>query len=371
MDNILVFDRTACYEDQQGKDVVAQLYTLTKDAILAYEDQSKLPQDYKTRCEVARLDLLDYACKASNISTDKVMNYEQFKKTMNSFTSYQEHYFSVVTQVLDKINSKAELQEAMQFVDVKSLGEGESATYEIGSKSLYQVEEVGYSDLGSTRFQYQWYDNKILLPKQYDCSVAMDVYQAAVQGHDIGRAIAKVAISQRAAMYNNIFDKIMDDTSLTGTPFIKNSFTKIGYQTLGRDISLVNGGNVFAFGTNLAFGKIADGLDAKWTFQNSNEYLKSGMIGDLYGINSVILNNAMKANTAWTSSVPTVIKDDRIVLLSTNVPDKIGKMVIEEGQNSIIFDNGAANNIQLKTFKVRSSWNVDLISQAVRGMQLV
>ena len=31
----------------------------------------------------------------------------------------------------------------------------------------------------------------------------------------------------------------------------------------------------------------------------------------------------------------------------------------------------ATNNIQLKTFQVRSSWNVDLISQAVRGMQLV
>ena len=95
------------------------------------------------------------------------------------------------------------------------------------------------------------------------------------------------------------------------------------------------------------------------------------MIGDVYGINSVVLDNAMKAYQSYTSTIPTVLPDDRIVLVSTNVPDKIGKMVIEEGQNSVIFDNGATNNIQLKTFKVRSSWNVDLISQAVRGIQHV
>ena len=59
---------------------------------------------------------------------------------MNSFTAFQEHYFSIITQVLDKINSKAELQEAMQFIEVKSLAEGDSATYEIGSKALFNVE---------------------------------------------------------------------------------------------------------------------------------------------------------------------------------------------------------------------------------------
>ena len=367
----LNFDKTVCYDSEQGTDLVANLYGVVKDAILAYADKSKLPLNYNERCEVARLDWIDYSAKCANIPVEKVKTYEGFKKAINTYTAFQEHYFAVVTQVLDKINSKAELQEAMQFIEVKSLGEGDSATYEIGSKALFNVEEVGYGDLGSTRFQYQWYDNKILLPKNYDCSVAMDVYQSASQGFDIGRMIAKVAISQRAKMYVDVFDKVMDKASLTGTPFVKNTFSKVGYQTLARDISLVNGGNVMAFGTNLAYGKIADGIDAKWTFQNSNEYLKSGMIGDLYGVNSVVLNNAMKAYQSYTTSIPTVIPDDRIVLLSTNVPDKIGKMVIEEGQNSVIFDNGATNNIQLKTFKVRSSWNVDLISQAVRGMQLV
>lgn len=367
----LNFDRTVCYDSEQGTDLVANLYNLTKDAILAYSDKSKLPANYYERCEVARLDWLDYSAKCANIPVEKVKTYEGFKKAMNTYSAFQEHYFSIATQVLDKINSKAELQEAMQFIDVKSLGEGDSSTYEIGSKALFTVEEVGYGDLGSTRFQYQWYDNKILLPKNYDCSVAMDVYQSASQGHDSGRMLAKVAISQRAKMYSDVFDKVMDNASLIGTPFVKDTFSKVGYQTLARNISLINGGTVFAFGTNLAYGKIADGLDAKWTFQNSNEYLKSGMIGDLYGVNSIVLDNAMKAYQSYTTSVPTVIPDDRIVLLSTNVPDKIGKMVIEEGQNSVIFDNGATNNIQLKTFKVRSSWNVDLISQAVRGMQLV
>ena len=367
----LNFDKSVCYDSQQGSDLVANLYSVTKDAILAYSDKSKLPSNYNERCEIARLDLLDYSAKSIGMDVDKIKTYDGFKKTINRFTNFQEHFFSVITQVLDKINSKSELQEAMQFIEVKNLGEGDSATYELGSKALFQVEEVGYSDLASTRFQYQWYDNKILLPKHYYCSVAMDVYQSAVQGHDIGRMIAKVAISQRAKMYVDVFDKVMDDTSLAGTPFKKDTFSKVGYQTLGRDISTVNGGNVMAFGTNLAFGKIADGIDSKWTFAGSNEYLKSGMIGDVYGINSVVLDNAMKAYQSYTSTIPTVLPDDRIVLVSTNVPDKIGKMVIEEGQNSVIFDNGATNNIQLKTFKVRSSWNVDLISQAVRGIQHV
>lgn len=371
-EQILSFDKTICYDSQEGNDVVSNLTQLTKESILAFSDQSKLAKDYRERAEIARLQLLAYASETGHVSTDRIKTYEGFKKVISTNTAFQEQFFSVVTQVLDKINSVAEIQEAMQFVDVKPLGQGDSALFDIGSKTLYNVEEVGYGDLGSQRFQYTWYDQEVLLPKNYDCAVAMDVYQSATQGFDIGRMIAKVAVSQRAKMHKDVFDKIFSNKGLVGTPFLKSTFDIEEYQKLARDIQMVNGGNVFAFGTAIAFSKMSRGIDSKFTYQNSNEYLKTGMIGDLYGIQSMVLDNAINPSLPYSAtSTNPMLTDDRLVLMSTNVPDKLAKMVIEEGQNTVLFDNGSTNNIQLKTFKVRNSWNIGLISQAVRGLQIL
>jgi len=320
--------------------------------------------EYEKLNDIVKKGMIKYSAKISNLSDMyDISTRAGFKQAITGSTQFREALFAIQIQTIDTVNSTSEVEQALLLAEVRNLAEGDSETFDIGSKSLFQVEQTGYSN-NVSRLQYQFMAPTILVPRPHEASVGVDLFQLNANGFDFGKQMAKIAISFRVAMYDDIIANIFTVANVSATPFYKATFAKTTYQQLGNVVAGANGSGVMAYGTNVAFGKMSDQIVSNFAFGTSAEYVKSGMVTDLYGIPSMILRQAVNPNDGtYGFKVP----DDRIIL-TTPSTDKPVKIVIG-GETYVTIDDGLNNSINLKTFKYKQSWKAGIVTQSAYAIQ--
>jgi len=377
MGEILSFSRDMYTYQEESKNILENAVKLTKMGIQKYHGKDAVSNigfysssvnnvEYDELNETVKKAMIKYASKVANIGDMFDVNTPGgFKSAVGQFSSFREALFAIETKIIDTVNSKSEVEQSLLMAELRNLADGDSATFDIDSKSLYNVEDTGYSN-NSTRFQFQFMKPEFLTPRPKDAAIAVDLYQFNTIGFDFGKQMAKLAISFRVAMYDSIIAAIFDTTPLVGTPFYKALFAKTTWQELANRIAGANGSAVMAYGTNIALGKASDTVGDKWAYGVSEEFVKNGYIRDLYGVSAMELRQAVSSNDAnYTFKVP-----DTKILLLTPATDKPVKAVME-GQTFVIADDGRTNAINLKTYKYRQAWEVKIATQSAYGIQMV
>jgi hypothetical protein len=362
---ILNFARELYTEGDEAKLVLDNVARLTKMGIQKYYSKAKVDdEEYNRLNDLSKKGMIKYAAKVSNLpAIFDISKKEGFKKAITQFSAFREAIFAIQTETIDSVNSTSEVEQALLLAEVRNLAEGDSETFEVGSKSLFQVEQTGYSN-NVSRLQYQFMNPTILTPRRHEASVGIDLFQLNANGFDFGKQMAKIVISFQVAMYNDVISNIYNVATVNTTPFYKATFAKTTYQQLGNIVAGANGSGVMAYGTNVAFGKMSDQIASNFGFGVSEEYVKSGMVTDLYGIPSMILRQAVNPND---STYGFVLPDDKIIL-TTPSTDKPVKMVIE-GITYVVADDGVNNSINLRTFKYQQSWKTGMVSQSAYAIQ--
>jgi len=362
---ILNFARELYTENDEAKLVLDNVTRLTKMGIQKYYSKVTVnDEEYNRLNDLSKKGMIKYCAKASNLpAIFDISTKEGFKKAITQFSAFREAIFAIQTETIDSVNSTSEVEQSLLLAEVRNLAEGDSETFEIGSKSLFQVEQTGYSN-NTSRLQYQFMNPTILTPRPHEASVGIDLFQLNANGFDFGKQMAKIVISFRVAMYDDVISNIYNVASVSATPFYKATFAKTTYQQLGNIVAGANGSGVMAYGTNVAFGKMSDQIASNFAFGTSEEYVKSGMVTDLYGIPSMILRQAVNPNDGnYSFKVP----DDRIIL-TTPSTDKPVKIVIE-GITYVVADDGVNNSVNLRTFKYKQSWKTGIITQSAYAIQ--
>ncbi|HEY8804584.1 MAG TPA: hypothetical protein VIM42_05650 [Clostridium sp.] len=362
---ILNFARELYTENDEAKLVLDNVARLTKMGMQKYYSKGKVnEEEYNRLNDLSKKGMIKYAAKASNLpALFDISTKEGFKKAITQFSAFREAIFAIQTETIDSVNSTSEVEQSLLLAEVRNLAEGDSETFEVGSKSLFQVEQTGYSN-NVSRLQYQFMNPTILTPRPREASVGIDLFQLNANGFDFGKQMAKIVMSFRVAMYDDVIANIYNVANVSATPFYKATFAKTTYQQLGNVVAGANGSGVMAYGTNVAFGKMSDQIASNFAFGASEEYVKSGMVTDLYGIPSMILRQAVNSNDGnYAFKVP----DDRIIL-TTPSTDKPVKIVIE-GITYVVADDGVNNSINLRTFKYKQSWKTGIITQSAYGIQ--
>lgn len=377
MSEILSFSRDMYTSQEDSKNILENAVKLTKMAIQKYHGKDAVSNiglysspvnnvEYDELNEVVKQAMIKYASKISNIGDLFDVNTPAgFKSAVGQFSNFREALFAIETKIIDTVNSTSEVEQSLLMCELRNIADGDSQTFDIDSKSLYTVEDTGYSN-NATRLQFQFMKPEFLTPRPKDAAIAVDLYQFNTIGFDFGKQMAKLAISFRVAMYDSIIAAIFDTTPLVGTPFYKALFAKTTWQELANRIAGANGSAVMAYGTNIALGKASDTVGDKWAYGVSEEFVKNGYVRDLYGVSAMELRQAVSSNDAnYTFKVP-----DTKILLLTPATDKPVKAVME-GQTFVIADDGRTNAINLKTYKYRQAWEVKIATQSAYGIQMV
>ena len=375
-EQILSFSREMYTHDSDSKAILDNAVKVTKMAIEKYHSKDSVAnvssysavntKEYEDLNSLVSKGMIKYAAKVANIPDMYDINTKEgFKGAIAGFSAFREALFAIQTKVLDTVNSTSEVDQALLMAQVSNLADGDSNIFDISSKSLFQVEDTGYSNNGS-RLQYQFMKQIVLTPRPKEASVAIDLFQLNAVGYDFGKQMAKIAISFRVAMYDNIISLMFNSTPLLTTPFYKATFAKTTFQQLANVVAGANGSGVMAYGTNIALGKASDTIASNFAFGTSEEYVKTGMVRDLYGVPSMVLRQAVNPNDAtYGFKVP-----DNAILLLTPATDKPVKFLME-GQTFVTLDDGRNNSINLRTYKYKQSWTAQIASQSAYGYQTV
>lgn len=362
---IITFCADAYVSQPKGADILAGAVELTKMAMNEMTT-GRRAEGYSEKNEAFKQSLLSYASEMANIDKSfcDVTTKQGFDMALNTISRFSEVYFSVIKRAVEIVNSKTEIQSAFNFIEMLSIAEGDSINYLIEENAPVKFEANGYSN-NRTRFQYAFNDNITMLPENHEASVAMDLYQASAMGWDFGKQIAKIAIAQRVAIQKEAIDAVFNTANVLTSAFILSTTTKSTYIELAEKLQAYNNAPVLAYGTKSAFAKMSDSLDAKLLYGGAGqELVKTGMVLDVYGVPSIVLDQAISTDGNYALQVAS----DKILLASAN--DKLVKCLME-GTVNILADDGKANSLKLKNYKVQTSWKTKVITNKAHGIATI
>jgi hypothetical protein len=363
----LNFTANTVFGGEDAKTLVFSLTELTKMAIPKYNSENILHtkytsnENYKELNDRTKAAMLKYCAKRAGL-TD--LDLSKAENIAIAFTNeqFQWNFFSIQTQALNAVQADNELEDAMQLANITTVGLGDSMTYEVGAKSLYDVQDGAYGN-NTSRYQSEMKSGITLTPEPKIAAVEIDLVLMFVNNYDFGKQMAKIVMSFRTKMYADIINAIYTIATVP-TAFREAAFAKTSYVKLAERVAAANSAGVTALGTRAAFVSAANNVNTGYATQD--EINKTGFIGNLYGVRTAMLKQAVDSNSAaYAFRVP----DDRILLISA-VGDKPAK-VVREGSIMVTDEDGRYNSIYNRVFKYQDSWKAGIATQAHYGIQSV
>ena len=339
----------------------------TKMAMHRYYGQNFLSikhfsnEDYKALNDNTHKSIIKYCAERSNLIDQ---NFESADAMVSAFANpmFESLYFAIITEALKAVNADNEVEQIMVCANVVDVNLGDSKSFEIESKALFKVQDGAYGN-NVTRYNQQYKSSITVTPKPKVAAVAFDVTQMVAYGYDFGKMMAKIAMSFRTQMYVDVINTVFT-TSFSTTPFYEATFAKETYMELADRVRAANSADVSAFGTRVAFGAMSNTVTTG--FATIDEMNKTGFIGNLYNVRSVLLDQAIDSSVATADFR---LPNDKVLLMSS-VGDKPVKLV-KEGGVRVSQETGELDSLYKRVYKMFMSWDTGLATQAHYGIQVV
>lgn len=357
------------YNDDARKTIVEGLDTLAKMSLNKQATENALTikfsvsnEDYNALNATTKEKILKYSAeKAGIVEAANVFTKEGLALAMTNQT-FEWNFFAIQTEVITGLLANTETTEMMRFIDMASVGLGDSKTWEIGTRALYDVEKTSYGST-VTRPRKHFAQPLTLVPVPHEASVQFDVVQMLTSNYDFGAEIAKIVLSVRAKQLQDAIDVIFNTANVSSTVFYKATFNKANYTELADRLEGVNDAPITSYGARRAFATMSDTITTGYTVQD--ELVKKSYIADLYGVASQIFPQSVDTSSAsFTFRVP----NDRVVMLSAG--SKPVKMVTEEYVH-VKLNDGDNNSIMNRVYKYIFSYTVGLVASDAYGIQVV
>jgi len=350
--------------------LVDGLSTLTKMALNKNTANSILATkysvsavDYDELNKTVKEKMLKYSADRANLPESiDVLTKNGLARAFGN-ANFEWNFFAIQTEVLGTLMADTEVEQAMGFVNMSTVGLGDSKTFYVGSKALYDVEDASYGNR-VTRPRKQYKQPITIAPSPKEASVQFDVIQLLTANYDFGAEMAKIIVSIRAKQYQDAIDILFATTPLAGTPFYKATFNMANYTTLGEVVGAVNNTGVTAYGTRSAYRTASATVTTG--FATLDEINKNTYITDLYGLPSRVLEQSVDTSSAsFTFRVP----NDRILVMA-NTEEKPVKLV-QEDYFDVVMKDGTEGNLSARVYKYIFSYQMGLITSAPYGIQTV
>lgn len=358
--------------------------TIIKNAVDL--SMAAMSRDYLSTGMVTRHDMDPIAYNALNEEVRKsilaycgtkagIEEISQTKDILNAFDNptFESVYNAIMTETLLGIMTRTESQAMSVFANVDTVDVGNSLTYEIETKGLPIAQRNSYNS-NVTFLEGVAKTSVTVTPKIYSTGIAVDVIRMLKGDIDLGKEIARVAMSLLYAQYRLCVSQIVNNTAITGTPLYRANFTGENYINTISYLQALNNSGVRAFGTLPALHKIGVTTTNAYGFQSQDEVIRTGYLGTAYGIPHIVLQQATDLSapigaTDATVQAQMLLPNDQIFLLS-DVGDKPVKLV-RENYIRVINTEPNNNSINRREYQYFMAFDAAIATQAHFAIQKV
>ena len=293
---------------------------------------------------------------------------------LNAFDNptFESMYNAIFTEALLGIMVKTDSQAMNVFANIDTVDVGNSLTYEIETKGLPIAQRNSY--MSNVTFLDGVAKTAITVtPKVYSTGTAIDVIRMLKGDIDMGKEIARVAMSLLYAQYKLCVGLVANTNIIANTPLYRTgTFNANQYVLTISYLQALNNAGVKAYGTLPALNKLGATATTSYGFASQDEVLRLGFLSVAYGIPHVILNQATDGSAPLgdtDGNINMLVPNNKIFLMP-DVGDKPVKLV-RENYIRVMNTPASVNSINRREYQYFMAFDAAIATQAHFGIQSV
>lgn len=234
---------------------------------------------------------------------------------------------NIVSQMIDAILPDTVIDSTSAYAEVRSVGFGESAIFDIESRDLFLVSRAGQLSMREAEM-HRGYEGQVAVnPEMRQITVGISLFRLISGLESLARFTVKAIRSIETAMSREIFDTwntamgALDSTTDTGLRV--SGFSQKDMVQLAQRVSAYLGGAVpYLLGTKAALQSVVPD-DPNYIYDIESPFITLGHVKQMSGVN--ILELPQVANMA--NQFATYLPDNRLYIVAPGA-DKLIKVVL-------------------------------------------
>lgn len=272
--------------------------------------------------------------------------------------------FAVVSAMIDMILPETIIDSIGLYTDVRTIGWGDSALFDVESRDLFVVSKAGRNQR-STQVHKQYKGTVSIVPENHELTVAVSLYKVLAGSESLAEFVTKMVRSMETQVtldaYNAFVTAMAALPSTATTGLQVAGYTQASLVRLCQQVQAWTNQKPVVVGTQLALVNVLPD-DANYRYELESEYVKLGYIRTAFGFDVM----ALPQLADWTTPWATAISNSYLWILAPS-SQKILKLVLEGStmaNTDSVFQN--ANLMQRST--LMKSWGVGVATNSTAGV---
>lgn len=273
--------------------------------------------------------------------------------------------FSIISALVDTVLPDALIQSTGMYADVRAIGFGDSASFEVKPRDLFLVSKHGRSQR-TAQAQKQFNGMVTLVPELREMTVEVSLYKVLSGKESLSDFVAKAVRSLEVEMARDVYTTFNSSMNLldnAGDDLLRVAgYTQSDLISLGQKVSSWNGGQkAMIVGTQLALQNILP-ADANYRYTLESDFVKLGYIQNVFGFDVMLLPQVADFRTPFK----TLLDDTKIYVVSPSA-NKLVKLVLE-GSTMANVDSTYANANLMQGATMWKSWAAGIATNSVAAV---
>lgn len=260
--------------------------------------------------------------------------------------------FAVVSALIDMILPQTMIDSIGMYTDVRTIGWGDSAAFDVKPRDLFAVSKAGRAKR-TTELHKQFMGQVTVLPEPRQLAVSVSLYKVLAGKESLAEFVTKAVRSLETQMTYDVYGVFatamdaIDSTANTG--LLVAGYSQDQFVRLTQTVAAWNGGaKPLAIGTQRALANILP-ADANYRYDLESEYVKMGFIRNFQQTDILMLPQIADYATPFGLK----LSDSRIWIVSPSA-QKLVKLVLEGNMQAYTDDTYKNANLMQNSNLVKS-----------------
>lgn len=308
-------------------------------------------------------DKMNAALKREILRVAGITNFTDFPlETWSNHPTLKWATFAVVSAMIDMVLPDTIIENVGLYSDVRTIGWGDSAAFDVSPRDLFIVSKAGRSKR-TTELHKQFKGQVTVIPEPREMTVFVSLMKVLAGKESLADFVVKMTRSFEVALSYDIYDAFaaamgaVTNTASTGLRVA--GYTQAEFIRLSQTVGAWNGGTKpIAIGTQAALAKILPS-NANYRYEIDSDFVKVGYLRNFQGTDIMVLPQMAD----WTNPFALKLSDSKIWIVSPS-SQKIVKVVLEGSALSYTSDVYANANL-IQTSTLIKSWGTAIATNAV------
>lgn len=306
---------------------------------------------------------MNSALKREILRVAGIANFSDFPvETWSTHPTLRWATFAVVSAMIDMILPQSLIENIGLYSDVRTIGWGDSAAFDVSPRDLFVVSKAGRSKR-TAELHKQFKGQVTVIPEPRQMTVFVSMQKVLSGKESLADFVAKMTRSFENALALDVytaFYNAMDALDSTATTGLKvTGYTQAEFVRLSQIVSAWNGGaKPIAIGTQVALANILPS-NANYRYDIESDFVKVGYLRNFQGTDIMVLPQVAD----WETPFGLKISNSRIWIISPS-SQKLVKVVLEG--NALAYTSDVYENANLlQTSTLYKSWGTAIATNAV------